>query len=248
LKLNQHSTGALNVLLLHGFAAYDFVWQPLVKDLSNKNYAVFTINLPGFLNTTFYPFNTLEQLAKDIIEQIHKLNLAPLYVFGHSMGGYLALELAMANPNHIKGLGLICSSFLSEQIDRIENRRKAINSLKEYGALPYLKTAIPTYYTAKNIALANLHIDKIINIEPEILIHYQQAMINRNNYISSLKDHQFNLALFSGNQDNLVNSLQIEEMMATNLINMHFSYSEAAHMVMLEANICQDICNFMHNK
>ena len=101
------------LVLLHGFMGSGEVFEHLIEDLKEYCNPV-TIDLLGHGQSEgaelHYRFSTKEQVAdlsKLISEQLH----VPLFLYGYSMGGRLALQLSIHRPDLFKGLILESATF-----------------------------------------------------------------------------------------------------------------------------------------
>lgn len=115
------------LLMLHGFLGSSENFSHLLTDLKSFCNPV-TIDLLGHGKTEgaelHYRFSTKEQLA-DLIKLISEQLHFPLYLYGYSMGGRLALQLAVHEPTLFSGLILESSTFGIEN----ETERQARQSL-----------------------------------------------------------------------------------------------------------------------
>lgn len=105
----ERGTGAHHVLLLHGFAAHSYTWKSMITDLEKSGYHVWSIDLLGFGLSDKPPRAPYGlQLFTDQIEafmEAHKIDQACL--IGNSMGGGLALAMAIGYPQRVQSLVLI---------------------------------------------------------------------------------------------------------------------------------------------
>jgi 3-oxoadipate enol-lactonase len=95
------------LLLLHGnFASWRW-WQPLLKN-TPRGYRAYAPDLRG-CGDTDQPEEgyTIAQHAEDLNQMIVALGLKRLHLVGHSLGGCVALDYALNNPQRIKTLTLV---------------------------------------------------------------------------------------------------------------------------------------------
>lgn len=114
------------LLMLHGFMGDHRVFDHLVGELSRFCNPV-SIDLLGYgesskpLNPERY--QEIKQV-NDILELVEKLKTKPLFLFGYSMGGRLALQTAIKHQNLFKGLLLESTTCGITDPKEQEERRK----------------------------------------------------------------------------------------------------------------------------
>ncbi|UMQ43912.1 alpha/beta hydrolase [Chryseobacterium sp. Y16C] len=100
-----------NLILLHGALGHSEVFKPIKEELSKY----FTIHTPLFSGhgNTELPENgiSIEQYTHELKELIEKEKLNDVSIFGHSMGGYVALCYAMENPSAINSIMTLGTKF-----------------------------------------------------------------------------------------------------------------------------------------
>ena len=94
------------ILFLHG-AGGNRGWQPFHQALAGSN-TVYAPSQPGF-NGTERPgwVTTITDVAHFNQQLVQKLGLDQYVLMGHSMGGWIAAEMAAMSPSSLKGLVLI---------------------------------------------------------------------------------------------------------------------------------------------
>lgn len=97
------------VLLVHGGGTDNSAisWYRLIAPLSETR-EVWAIDLPGFGGSIDVPpVGGPRQLASVVAAALAEMQLGPVVVFGVSMGGDVALNLALEHPSLVAGLVLI---------------------------------------------------------------------------------------------------------------------------------------------
>lgn len=94
-------------LLLHGnFASWRW-WQPLLENLP-PNHRAYAVDLRGCGGTERPGYgHNIETLAADAEAFATALELPSLHVVGHSLGGAVALQLALDHPERVRSLVLV---------------------------------------------------------------------------------------------------------------------------------------------
>lgn len=99
--------GTETILMIHGLGSYLPAWKKNISELS-KNYRVIAVDLPGYGKSSKAPHSGLMTFYAGVIADfIQKLELGPVNLAGHSMGGQISMVLALEKPELVKRLILV---------------------------------------------------------------------------------------------------------------------------------------------
>lgn len=99
--------GSETILMIHGLGSYLPAWKKNIAELS-KSYRVIAVDLPGYGKSSKLPHSGLMTFYAGVIaDLIQKLELGPVNLAGHSMGGQIAMVLALEKPELVKRLILV---------------------------------------------------------------------------------------------------------------------------------------------
>ena len=94
------------LVLVHGFLGSSDMWIPQIKFFKD-NFRVIAPALPGFGNSnTIKSCNSIECMAKVILDFLEKKEIKKFNLLGHSMGGMIVQEIAKIAGEKV--LKLIC--------------------------------------------------------------------------------------------------------------------------------------------
>jgi len=117
LRYLRRGEGGDPAILLHGFGGDLNNWLFNHEALAADR-AVYAVDLPGHgTSSKEVPDGTPRGLADAIGRLADAVDLPKVHLVGHSMGGAVALEYALAHPNCVHSLTLIASAGLGEEID-----------------------------------------------------------------------------------------------------------------------------------
>lgn len=97
------------LLLLHGFTGSRIDWDDVVDGVAGGR-TVVTMDHRGFgesTNTGAMADYTFDHLVADVVAVIDRLGLAPVQLLGHSMGGVIAMRVALEHPGLLASLVLM---------------------------------------------------------------------------------------------------------------------------------------------
>jgi len=109
------------VLLLHGKNFSSIYWQSTMRYLNQKGYAVIAPEQLGFGESSqplSYQYS-FQQLANNTKQLLDSLQLSRVIVLGHSMGGMLALRVALMYPG-------LCEKLLLENPIGLEDWKLSV--------------------------------------------------------------------------------------------------------------------------
>ena len=149
------------VMLLHGFTGSSLNWEQIIP-IVEKNFQCILVDLIGHGKTDSPNdsyFYEIESVGKDIISILDKLLIEQAAFVGYSMGGRLALSIAVNHPDRINKLVLESSSPGLRSEEERSARKKSDEELafkiERYGIdwfIDYWEN-IPLFQSQKSLAL-----------------------------------------------------------------------------------------------
>ena len=104
------------VVLLHGLGDSPAVWRYVTPRLSH-GHQVYALDLPGLGNTPAHLADySARSLAERVVASLNALDVHRAVIVGNSLGGQVALHIALAAPERVTGLVLLASSGLGRAI------------------------------------------------------------------------------------------------------------------------------------
>lgn len=94
------------VLMLHGWGAFKELWWSTLGGLG-RDHRCFALDLPGHGASPLGQAATLPALAATVAAFCDDLGLSAITLMGHSMGGAVAVELALLRPDLVHHLVLV---------------------------------------------------------------------------------------------------------------------------------------------
>jgi pimeloyl-ACP methyl ester carboxylesterase len=136
------------VVLLHGFPLDRSMWANQRSSVG-AIYRVIAPDLRGH-GTSAAPEGTytVDEMADDVIETLDALQLTgPLVVGGLSMGGYLALSIAVRYPGRVRALMLMNTRAAADQAEDAEARREKARKVEASGDVePVVTEMLPRLF------------------------------------------------------------------------------------------------------
>lgn len=135
------------VVFLHGFLEDHTIWNQIYSDLVNEGCQCILIDLPCHGQSRFEGKKCeMADMAKSVFNYLSEKKITNPFVFGHSMGGYVGLELLRLMP--VK-LTLVHSNFWADPETKKEDRNRVIEVVKKNKNL-FLQEAIPNLFAPAN--------------------------------------------------------------------------------------------------
>ena len=236
---------------LHGFCERSSVWQELIRELSST-YTCLSIDLPGFGQSAVSEAYGLDALAATVHALFEQEGMDRPIVFGHSMGGYLALELLAHYPQHLGAIGLIHSTATADSDEKRQSRLKVIDFVRTYGAGAFLEQFYPNLVApAHRKALEPQLIELVSQSPPEAIIGATQAMMNRRDHMATIAQTDLPILFLTGDQDAYFAAEHIYEQASTCACAEVVLLPGSGHLSMLEdpeacSQAVADFIRFVH--
>jgi len=222
------------VIFLHGFLEDSSIWDTVVKRMSEKEYKILLINLPGH-GKSDCPENicTMAFMAKAVFKVMQICEIDQPLVFGHSMGGYVSLELAKLTTIFPV---LVHSNFWCDSGLKQLDRDRVIEIVAQNKKL-FIKQAIPNLFSKANLAKNSDNIIELIKKASAIPKGYIQAVTKgmRNRVDNTAFVKTINIGIIQGDKDPIIPFELMAEKVKKDGINANFQViSECGHMGFFE--------------
>ncbi|MCF8245428.1 MAG: alpha/beta fold hydrolase [Saprospiraceae bacterium] len=98
------------LLLLHGALGSETQMEPLAELLQN-DVEVFTLNFSGHGGAPFAAAFGIETFTAEVLDFLNENGLEMVDIYGYSMGGYVALNLAQLHPGRVGKIITLATKF-----------------------------------------------------------------------------------------------------------------------------------------
>ena len=120
---------ANSILLLHG--ALGNKTQIKIPRLDNT-FSIHTLDFPGHGNAALHGNFGIETFAEAVLKYLDENNIEKIDIFGYSMGGYVALYLALNQPERIGKIFTLGTKFLwTPEYAELETKKLDANKIQE---------------------------------------------------------------------------------------------------------------------
>jgi len=226
------------VLLIHGFGEDGTIWENQVSRFK-EDFRLIVPDLPGSGKSDFIPEVFSMDDHADMLEQLLiEENIEAADLIGHSMGGYIALAFAGKYHEKMTGLCLFHSTAYADTEEKKESRRKSIQFIKQNGSLKFLQQATPNLFSDQtkneNPALVEEIINRYSNFNPNSLVHYYEAMIQRPDRSEVLRKVPKPVLFIAGEHDAAIPIKHMQEQSYLPELSYFHSLKNSGHMGMLE--------------
>ena len=218
------------IALLHGSGLSHIVWSLTEQYLSNQNYNVLAIDLPGHGNSEGDCLKSIEEISDWLEKVFKKLNVSELTIIGHSQGCLEALEYSLRYSKRVKNLIFIGGSYRmpvnQDLIDLAENGDdKAVQLMMKWSYENYKKF------------IGGNPVEKIINSPRNIREVLAIDLIACNNYkngLEAIKKINCPTLFILGELDKML-SLEKGQKFANSFVNSETHViKNCGHMIMFE--------------
>lgn len=221
------------LVFLHGFLENRGMWKTVVDKLETA-YAIILIDLPGHgKSTTSNLVEHMSDMANVVKYVCQHENIINPIVFGHSLGGYVALELTKIMSCDV---ALLHSNFWADSALKKEDRNRVIDVVKKNLSL-FVKTAIPNLFYKPNISkcaeVINNMIDEACEMETNAVLAVTIGMRDRACNKEVLQQKQ--IAILQGENDTVITkSLMLKAMESVAIQPIYIEIANCGHMGFVE--------------
>lgn len=217
------------VVFLHGFLESLTMWRNL--PLEEMPFRSVLIDLPGHGKSTLTDLqkkeNKLEKIALQIKHFLENLGIHEYDIIGHSLGGYVAIEMHKLKNDKFQKIVLMHSNFWDDDEQKKSDRNRVIQVVKSNKSF-FIKEAIPNLFLeeVRNSDFVRELIDEALLIKENSIIFYSEAMRDRLSNENHFSVNNENFFIIQGERDKIVPK---EKMNNYHILNYH-EINNAGHM------------------
>ena len=142
----ESGNGKTVLLFVHGFCGSHEYWRNIIPDLDDE-YKVIAVDIRGHGGSvTERAEFSIEELAEEIADFLDKKGIGQVFMFGHSMGGYITLALAEQYPDKLLGYSLIHSTAFPDDEKGKEGRLASAEKVKKDGVQVFVDELVPKLF------------------------------------------------------------------------------------------------------
>lgn len=191
LNFSQTAEGLPPLIILHGLFGSARNWQSIARQLSDR-YTVYALDLRNHGSSPHDEVMDYPAMSADVIEFIDQHKLQNSIVLGHSLGGKVAMQLALSEPDKLSKLIVVdiapvrythnfdevLLGFSHVPLDSIKSRKEAdsylaekINSvsLRQFLLQNLINNASGGYQWRVNLASIEANMDTIMGFPDQQL-------------------------------------------------------------------------------
>ncbi|MGM0479431.1 MAG: alpha/beta fold hydrolase [Bacteroidota bacterium] len=194
------------VLFLHGFLEDRTMWDFLSNSL--PGHQLILVDLPGHGASSHSPdVHSINEMARAVARLLEALKLETCSCVGHSLGGYVGLELAESFPSLVSKLVLLNSHPWSDSPSKKRERERVAAVVAKNKSL-FLETAIPNLYVDPTQHQKHIRdlIESARELPAEKIMAVIHAMRKRPNSVESLRKKGQNALIIHGKKDPLIDT------------------------------------------
>jgi len=185
---------------LHGFGEDARIWQDFMPDAFSE----YITHCPNFaewtdcLSITSYA----QKIAKNLPQN------SQFIFIGHSMGGYVALEIAYQFPSITRGVVMLHSTCLADSSEKKIQRDKTAAFIAEHGTETFIRSFVGNLFTPSFIDERRETLNQLITryqgLDAQGLVAATLAMKERHDFQAFLENSPIPFLFILGDLDPLI--------------------------------------------
>lgn len=230
------------LLFIHGYLESSAIWSGF-SDRFNSTYTTLCIDIPGHGHSEVLgPIHEMEEMARVISVVLEAEGIEKVVVFGHSMGGYISMELLHIFPEKIRGYCLFHSTCFSDNEEKKLNRDREISLVMCGKKMQIIHTNIPKGFADRNIVALQAEIKRVKEIaaasSDDGTIALLQGMKTRKDHSDLLRRRSPVPLIVWGSLDNFISEEVYEKMLALAPHATVIKLRNSGHMGFIEEAEC----------
>ena len=201
---------ATQLVFLHGFGEDERVWSDFLPFHSWS----FSTICPSYADWT--DCATLVDYAHKIIASLPAD--ASFVLVGHSMGGYIALEIASQFPERVKKVVMLHSTFVADTQEKKINRDRTVELLAKKGTSFFIGPFLPNLFASASQELISTLASRYRELPAAGLIAATKAMRDRTDFTTFIQTTDIPVLFILGEQDALISPESITRFVTKSVV------------------------------
>ncbi len=229
------------IVLLHGFCEHAGIWEDFAERLA-VSHQVIAMDLLGHTPDADIPDNTyftIDDMADRVVVLLEHLNHICATVIGHSMGGYVALNMLKRYPDYLSGLGLFHSTPYPDDEEKKNSRNRMITILKEGRKAQFIELQMSKLTDEEGWnKIGKIKQDEVFDMMFSIhhngMIAALEAMRDRKSTVETLMGTPVPVLFILGKKDSIIPVTSLQDVLTSPLYAYTHVIQDAAHLGMFE--------------
>jgi len=201
---------AIQLVFLHGFGEDERVWSDFLPFHSWS----FSTLCPSYANWT--DCTTLAEYARKIVASLP--HYGDFILVGHSMGGYIALEIAAQFPERVKKVVMLHSTFVADTEEKKINRDRTAELLLKKGTAFFIGPFLPNLFASASQVLISTLASRYRELPAAGLIAATKAMRDRKDFTTFVQTSKIPILFILGEQDALISPESITRFVTKSVV------------------------------
>jgi len=203
------------VILIHGYLETSAVWSGFAEELA-VGVRVITADLPGHGKSDILgEVHSMDLMADVLHELLVSLNTGPVFMVGHSMGGYVTMAFVDMFPEMLAGYCLFHSHPFADSQEAIAKREMEINLVRAGNKDKMFPDIISRLFASRNLKRFAGAVARSEEIAAEIpadgIVAVLKGMMERPSRIKVMEEGKVRCLWILGAHDNHINYNKVQE-------------------------------------
>jgi len=214
--LEEGTSTTLPLIFIHGFPFNKEMWSTQLTALGNAYRCIaYDVRGHGDSEAGAAQFS-IPQFADDLLSFMDALKIDKAIIVGLSMGGYIALHAIEKNAGRIAGLILCDTQCAADTQEGRDKRKKTIAFIQKNGLEVYTEESLKNLFAPASLQLKTEEVsfikNTILNTKPDNICLTLQALADRKEKCTILKDINVPALILVGKEDKITSPEAAEKM------------------------------------
>ncbi len=232
-ELNYEETGkGTPIVFIHGFPLNHTTWLPVAELLKEKAHGI----LPDVRGLGQSPVTgtetTIAEMAGDVVRLMDRLEVEKAVIAGHSMGGYVSMEIVHNHPDRVSGLCLVATRSGADTPEKAAGRILNRTQVLQNGTSTFIRDM--SIRLTDDLDLRQQLLTIMQKASPSGVAMALHALANRKDATPWLEALSIPIILVSGGRDTFSPPEVLYELSRRVKDGRYYSSPTGTHMVLME--------------